>query len=339
MDPADGTSGNLSPVSTLDARIAGSFRYRFWQELLRNSGQFPFANLLLELLLEGPRIFFAPDVYVLIGAALAQAGVITRLERSRPVYRFLGNLVGPAAYTAVETLLEGAAFFSAPNHIAYWCFALSIGALQWARQHAPHGAAGGALVVAESIVRASILFVMYAIFEVLTSARAYSFAAFFADRSHVFIGLATLILGLSAGLESLAAQGYLGLLRETSTELKRYSEWLLGPDLLERVIQDPAALSLARRERSVLFMDIRGFTAWSERCAPETVVQALNEYYAAAEPVLRRHGAIKTKFSADEVLASGSLLSALEKGAAAGPRRDVAAKGKEVPIEVYPLLG
>jgi class 3 adenylate cyclase len=33
------------------------------------------------------------------------------------------------------------------------------------------------------------------------------------------------------------------------------------------------------------------------------VVQALNAYYAAAEPVLRRHAAIKMKLSADEILA------------------------------------
>ena len=64
--------------------------------------------------------------------------------------------------------------------------------------------------------------------------------------------------------------GYLGLLRETSSQLQRYSEWLLGKDLLERVIADPEALSMMRRERAVLFMDIRSFTAWAERCTPET---------------------------------------------------------------------
>lgn len=404
----------VAPLSALDARIAGSFSHRFWQELWRNSAQFPIANLLLEMLLEGPRIFLAADMYVLVASALAQAWVITRLAGARPVYLFLGNLVGPAAYTVVEAVLEGAAFFAAPNHVAYWCFGIAIGALQWAAAHRPHSSRAGALVVAESTVKASILFVMYAIFEVLTSSKSYSASAFFADPSHVFIAFATLILGLSAGLQSRAGQEYLSLLRETSTQLKRYSEWLLGGDLLERVLADPAALSLARRERSVLFMDIRGFTAWSERCAPETIVQALNEYYAAAEPVLRRHGAIKVKFSADEVLAvfagardaaacalalrqctreamsrwgleagigmhlgpvvegllgseglkgydvigdtvntakriegaaaggevlaSGALLAALEPGVATGPRRDVVAKGKAVPIEVYPLL-
>jgi len=293
----------IGAAAGVDARLAGTFRQRFAQELFRNSGQFPLANLLLELLLEGPEIFIAPDVYVLVGAALVQAWALARWEHSPAPRRLAGNLVGPAGYTLVESLFEGADFFAAPNHVAYWGFALAIGALQAARLRHPQGPGANVLVVLESMVRAAILFAMYAIFEALSDPGAFSLHAYFADPSHVFIALATLILGFSAGLESLSAQSYLALLRETSSQLKRYSEWLLGKDLLERVISDPAALSLARRERTLLFMDIRGFTAWAERCAPETVVQALNDYYAAAEPVLRANGAIKLKLSADEVLA------------------------------------
>ncbi|MBE0621143.1 MAG: adenylate/guanylate cyclase domain-containing protein [Burkholderiales bacterium] len=288
--------------SALDSRISGSFRNRFEQELFRNSGQFPIANLLLELLLEGPAVFLAPDVYTLIGAMLLQAWVLTRWKNTAP-RRFLGNLVGPAAYTAVEACFEGWEFFAAPNHIAYWIFAIAIGALQAARSRAGPGPAAGVLVVLENVVRAAILFVMYAIFELLVDGTQFSAAAFFADRAHLFIGLATLILGISVGLAALSEYGYLALLRETSTQLQRYSEWLLGRDLLERVIANPEALTMVRRERAILFMDIRGFTAWSERRSPETVVQALNGYYQAAEPVVWRHGAIKMKFSADEVLA------------------------------------
>jgi adenylate cyclase len=290
-------------ASALDSRISGSFRNRYERELFRNSGQFPIANLLLELLLEGPAIFFSPDIYTLIGATLLQAWALTRWEYSPAPRRFVGNLVGPAAYTAVEACFEGWQFFAAPNHFAYWIFAAAVGALQAARARAGPGAAVGVLVVLENVVRASILFVMYAIFESLTDGTKFSAAVFFADRAHLFIGLATLILGISVGLAALSEYGYLALLRETSTQLQRYSEWLLGKDLLERVIANPEALTMVRRERAVLFMDIRGFTAWSERCSPETVVQALNAYYQAAEPVVWRHGAIKLKFSADEILA------------------------------------
>ena len=95
-------------ASALDSRISGSFRNRYEQELFRNTGQFPIANLLLELLLEGPAIFLAPDIYTLIGAMLLQAWVLARWENTPAPRRFLGNLVGPAAYTAIEACFAGA---------------------------------------------------------------------------------------------------------------------------------------------------------------------------------------------------------------------------------------
>src|SRR5512141_2211691 len=117
-----GESSGERPValaSALDERITGSFRSRYEQELFRNTGQFPIANLLLELLLEGPAIFLAPDIYTLIGAMLLQAWVLTRWANSPAPRRFLGNLVGPAAYSVVEAGFEGWAFFTTPNHVAY----------------------------------------------------------------------------------------------------------------------------------------------------------------------------------------------------------------------------
>ncbi len=92
-------------------------------------------------------------------------------------------------------------------------------------------------------------------------------------------------------------------LRKLSAQLKTYSEWFFGKDLLEKVLADSNVLSLARRERTVMFMDIRGFTAWSESRSPEEVVGMLNRYYHASELVFKHRGAIKFKFSADEAMA------------------------------------
>jgi len=91
-------------------------------------------------------------------------------------------------------------------------------------------------------------------------------------------------------------------LRKVTAQLQTYSEWLLGRDLLGRILNDPNALSLMRRERTVLFMDIRGFTRWSESRTPEEVVTMLNRYYDAVEAVVHKHGVIKFKFSADEAM-------------------------------------
>ena len=97
---------SVNATSPLEARITGSLGHRYAQELFRNSGQFPIANLLLELLLEGPQIFLHPDPYALLAAALLQAWLIARWEHTRSPRPFIGNLVGPAAYTAVEFLFE-----------------------------------------------------------------------------------------------------------------------------------------------------------------------------------------------------------------------------------------
>jgi class 3 adenylate cyclase len=52
----------------------------------------------------------------------------------------------------------------------------------------------------------------------------------------------------------------------------------------------------------VLFMDIRGFTAWSETRAADAVVEMLNGYFAAAERVLSGYEVVKSQFIGDEVM-------------------------------------
>jgi len=294
-----------SPNSpSVEARLAGTPRTRFLQEFFGNSAYFPIANILLEMLIEGPLNYLrAPDLYTILCASLFQAYWLSRWQITPRPHRFWGNLIGPAVYTVIEALLEGPGFFRRPQHWAYWGFALLIGLLQAARPRLS-GLFSALALILEDIVRTAILFVTYAIFEVLTNPQqAHSLAAFFSDQSHQFIALLIPLVGLSVGLADLTAQRYLGLLLQTSTQLKTYSEWLLGRDLLNRIVANPNALTLARRERTVLFMDIRGFTRWSESRTPEDVVAMLDRYYLAAENVLNRHAVIKFKFSADEIMA------------------------------------
>lgn len=288
---------------SIDTRLAGTPRTRFLLELFGNSAQFPIVNFLLELLLEGPaRYLLAPDMYAILLASVIQAYFLSRWQVTARPRRFLGNLIGPALYTVIESGIEGARFFTVPHHWAYWGFALAIGVLQTVRPHLP-GLLNATALILEDVTRASILLVMYAIFETKANpAQTVSLGAFFADTSHQFIGLVTLLLGLSIGLSGLTAQRYLDLLRQTSRQLKMYSEWLLGRDLLGRAMTDPSALTLNRRERTVLFMDIRNFTNWCESHTPEQVVAMLNRYYQIAETILMRHRVVKFKLSADEVM-------------------------------------
>jgi len=288
--------------TTLEKRIEGSPATRFFREFFGNSAQFPIANILLELLLEGPwRYLDAPDAYAITLAATVQAFFLSRWQGGPHPRRFLGNLLGPALYTGIEVAMEGLQFFASPNHLAYWAFAVAIGLLQSVRPRMP-APLRAPVQVAEDVVRAGILLAMYAIFESATS-DAFHTRDFFADRSHQFVALATLFLGLNLGLANLTARHYERLLRETAARLKTYSEWLLGRDLLEKSMHDPGSLALRRHQRTVLFMDIRGFTAWSESRSPEVVVEMLNRYYHAAETTLAGAPVVTFKFSADEMMA------------------------------------
>ncbi|MDX1991072.1 MAG: adenylate/guanylate cyclase domain-containing protein [bacterium] len=92
--------------------------------------------------------------------------------------------------------------------------------------------------------------------------------------------------------------------RETS-HLRGTFERFVPPSVVERVINQPDSLKLGgkRQEISVLFADIRGYTAWSENAPPEQVVEVLNHYLSmAAEVILSWEGTLD-KFFGDGLMA------------------------------------
>lgn len=278
-----------------------SFSARAARNFFTHSGHVPVVLLILEALLARPGYFSRADPYVLLAAGILQACLTEWLaSRGRP-RPFLANLVGPLLYTLVEALLEGGSFFRQWHHQAYWAFALGFALLQWAQVR--FAQAAEPLVLAESVLRSAIPLVMYALFEARTKQTGLSLEVFFADRAHDFLAVVLILLGVLLGFAEVNLRRSMATVRSLTARLRQYSEWSLGPGILDRAIADERTLLLQRVQRAVVFMDIRGFTAWSEQQTPEAVVGMLNGYYQAAEASLGDIKPIKLKYTADEVMA------------------------------------
>ncbi len=89
--------------------------------------------------------------------------------------------------------------------------------------------------------------------------------------------------------------------RALKTMFSRY----VSPKIVEQLIANPEAAKLGgiRKEVTVLFSDVRGFTSFSERREPEEVVQHLNEYLQEMTDIIFKWEGTLDKFVGDEIMA------------------------------------
>jgi adenylate cyclase len=127
----------------------------------------------------------------------------------------------------------------------------------------------------------------------------------------------------AAGLLALAAAAAAWLLRRRALQLERLLagtrhkleqlqrefERFAPPDVVERLTAGRAGFEPQRRQVTMLFADLRGFTALCDRLDPALTVTMLNEYFRRMSEAIDRHHGHITELVGDGLLA---LFGALE---------------------------
>ena len=87
--------------------------------------------------------------------------------------------------------------------------------------------------------------------------------------------------------------------------IKRAFTRYVAREVVEEILKNPEQMALSgeRREVTVLFCDVRGFTPLSERMSPEDVVLLLNDFYNLMIETTFKHDGTLDKFLGDAVMA------------------------------------
>jgi len=87
--------------------------------------------------------------------------------------------------------------------------------------------------------------------------------------------------------------------------MKAHLQRYVSPQIVSTIMEDTEGISLnpSKRNISILFSDIRNFSATCEKLAPEEIVKYLNEYFTQMVKIIFEHHGTINKFVGDMIVA------------------------------------
>lgn len=129
----------------------------------------------------------------------------------------------------------------------------------------------------------------------------YAVAGFYGN---VIINMVPVSSAVLLSFVGMTLLNYLTEGREKARVKKAFSQYT-SSELMDEILKNPEALTLGgeKRELSILFSDIRGFTSISEKLEPVQLTQMLNNYLTPMTAMVFKHKGVLDKYIGDAVMA------------------------------------
>jgi len=132
----------------------------------------------------------------------------------------------------------------------------------------------------------------------------YIFGAIYAFDYGMIMNLIYLPLAVGSVYTAETIYAYRATKKEKQKIKEAFAKYV-STEVVDEVMKNPGQLKLggAKKEITVFFSDIRGFTTISEGLTPERLVHLLNEYLSAMTEIVMKHKGLVDKYIGDAIMA------------------------------------